>query len=388
MKICRIMPVALTFLLVHIPGARGRNVPVYREYTQPIAFYDETGQRTSLTGGAPDLLALQTLRDTQAQAGLMGKETLFDLMLTGGGSVFAVNPAVPLQAPVPADETHTWRKSDDSARNWLAGSLKLPSLGQTGTNAAESVLASGNQDSRWGWLADEVAERTGPQVLLPEQMQPEEELAARGMNAMTVADLFAAERGEAEVGNPTGVPPETPAAAGNDRDHLVRPGESSQASSLDQQGGGWLDPARLPGPASANRAADMSETRKIISEISAGVRPDFASLRDTLVNVPAGPAGTPNSGRVMPAKAPSLVFPESANLSRPVLSGSDSGRAGAPATVISSWRSGWLSSDKTVARESRWGILSDPVSAPVMPSLPAGGTRPSPSGGGYKPVWQ
>ena len=132
-------------------AAAGRDVPVYRECTVPIAFYDEQGERASFGAVAPDLAALRTVKDAQAQAALLGKEAVVELDFVRGGSAFGAAAPVPGKLiPFGAENEPRRSKSSKSDRNWLAKSLALPSLGQTETNAALAALSTDDDESGWG----------------------------------------------------------------------------------------------------------------------------------------------------------------------------------------------------------------------------------------------
>ena len=122
MKKCEVMRVALLGLLGCAASVPGREIPVHREYTRPIAFYGEQGERAALDEAAPDLAALQLVLDARAQEGLMGKETLLDLTFGSRGSVFAKQAPLAGSVSPGADggEAGTRRpKQDGSERYWL-----------------------------------------------------------------------------------------------------------------------------------------------------------------------------------------------------------------------------------------------------------------------------
>jgi len=177
MKKGDVMRAALVVLLGWAAGAPGRDVPVYREYTQPISFYDDSGERTVFGAGAPDLEAIQLVRDAKAQEGLMGKETVLDLNFGKGGSVFGASaPVAGKMAPqVGGGEERRRGSKNEPDRNWLAKSLLLPSLGQANSNAAAMAVSAAEGESGWGWLADDLSGQPGEAVedwLEPEESDP------------------------------------------------------------------------------------------------------------------------------------------------------------------------------------------------------------------------
>ena len=104
------MRMALAFLLGCAVRAPGRAVPVYREYSVPIAFYDERGEQAPLAAVAPDLAAFRSLRDGRSQEALLGKETLLPMSFQRGSSVFGT-PA-PLPGFGTATGTRLWTRWD------------------------------------------------------------------------------------------------------------------------------------------------------------------------------------------------------------------------------------------------------------------------------------
>ncbi|NLG36149.1 MAG: hypothetical protein GX548_12430 [Lentisphaerae bacterium] len=161
-------------------GASGRSLPVYREYTRPIVFYDDMGRRTEFDGIAPDVAARQMLRDAPAQESLLGKETILEMTMQSGGMAFGAKSS-PAPMPVPSGEGERRREGEDTGRNWLLHSLTLPSLGQASSNVAQSAIRQEGESS-WGWLADEISGKGETDVrgwLDGEDEQMELETAAR-----------------------------------------------------------------------------------------------------------------------------------------------------------------------------------------------------------------
>lgn len=370
---------ALAVLLGWAAGAPGRDVPVYREYTQPISFYDDSGAQAVFGAGAPDLVAIQLVRDAKAQEGLMGKETVLDLNFGKGGSVFGASaPSAGKMAPqMGGGEERRRGSKDESDRNWLAKSLLLPSLGQANSNAAAMAISADEGESGWGWLADglsgEPSAGDGP---VEDWLEPEE-------------------------ANPLALPEDgrTDPTSGDDRAGKETdrnsadgafPAADAQGRELSDPGADRAAPAAMQSHRAAPAMAEMSQTRQMIAEFSAGSKPDFSALRDSLVGVSASPqadappaaAGLPdfNFRGASPSAWGSLGGRSSAEL----------GAGGAVAPAASSWQGGWKSQTAPGAAGgslSRFEFHADPVPAPVAPATLPGSSRPGTSSGGYKPAW-
>ena len=157
------MRAALAGLLGCVLGAPGREIPVYREYTQPISFYGEDGEREEFHAAGLDQSMLRSLKDAQAREGMMGRETLLEMTMVSGDPVFGKSAApAGMGMPIASGAGEGGRrKKDGDGQNWLAKSLVLPSLGQTPTNAAMTAMSAGGKESSWGWLAGEVAAQGG-----------------------------------------------------------------------------------------------------------------------------------------------------------------------------------------------------------------------------------
>ena len=133
-----VMGLALACLFGCAASAAGRDVPVYREYTVPISFSDGTPEASVPDAGAPDIAVFRSLQDAQARETLLGKETLMDLALTGGSSVFGQPAALPGKMTQPAGDDGGRRKKGDSGQNWLVKSLNLPKMKKNQFIAAAS----------------------------------------------------------------------------------------------------------------------------------------------------------------------------------------------------------------------------------------------------------
>ena len=389
-----VMRVALVCLLGCAAGAPGRDVPVYREYTRPILFYDETGAQTGSEGDAPDLRALRALRDSQAREIMLGTATLPGLAFGSGGAVFGKSaPLSGKMSSATGDGGDVRRRKDESGRNWLAKSLALPSLGQTSSNAALTAMSASEGESRWGWLADEVADRAE----VSEEALPESEefnpLAAQ--EAALSGGIPAAGTGRKDS-----VPaPDEDKAAADSFPARVDPGqkpsdraaERTAASIRDLAGGAGVASATMQSYRAPAAVAEMTQTRQMLSEFSAVSRPDFASLRQSL-----GPPSAVAAADAEPASAARAALDFSSlpggapggrsGWNNPFSSGSGLPAGGDP-PGISSWQGGWSAQSAGGGSLSRFGVSADPVPAAVSPASACGAPRPGTSSGGSKPGW-
>ena len=388
------MRALLAGLLGSAAGASGRDIPAYREYSQPISFYDDNGERTDFASVAPDVAALRSVRDVQAQEALMGKETLLDMTFGKGESVFAKTGPLPGKLTPPAsgrDETRSG--SNSSGQNWLSKSLSLPSLGQASTNAAAAAISAGTTESSWGWLADEVVGAPGLPEELPEELSPEETYdPARAQNKeVPGSEDLRGPAGLAAKANPANAEPGSPGAAA-DREAGVQAQTPTDrgmarngASDRNVSGGNELASAtRRNSPA----MAEMSQTRQMIAEFSAGARPDFASWREALATPSAEMPGKAVSAPSGPSSAVTLSGQSGsggwgAMDNRPIIS-SGAGSYASPGS--SAWQGSWRAQSASESRLSPFEVAPTPIEAVVPAATPAA-TRSNPFGGGYKPAW-
>jgi hypothetical protein len=393
-----VMQAVLAGLLGCAARAPGRDIPVYREYSQPIFFYDEQGERTEFAALAPDLAARRAVRDSQAQEAMMGKETLLDLTFGNNESVFGRSASPPaMLAPRAGGGEDGRRRKDASGQNWLAKSLSLPSLGQTSTNAAASAMSAGAKESSWGWLADEVAGQTKDDAILPE-----DRLSAEGYDpasapsssssqkddpygkdrAVVLADKKKAESGTSSSGA-------FPERVENGQKPSDRSTERGEASVRNLAGGDGMASKTMQSYRAAPAMAEMSQTRQMLAEFSAGSRPDFAALRASLLSGPAdssGSAGASPSGQ--PSQS-SVSSPEGASLwgSMGSRSAIVSGSMGSSSPGAASWQGNWSAQNAGGGLISRFETAPNPVQEPLIPATKEDTPRPGPSGGGYKPAW-
>ena len=350
-----VMRLALAGWLAAAAVAAARGLPVYREYTVPISFAAEpAAEFAAAEVGAPDLAARRELRDAPSREALLGKEMLLDLSLRAAPARGDAAP-VPgkLSPPVAAERRRGSKDKDD--RNWLAGSLTLPTLGQTASNAAASVIAPDAKESARGWLADEVAKASG----LPETPQEQWRQELQGPDPYARDAASAAGDGRSGMSDPA-LPSESAVKRNLQARTAVAAPDSGRAAVS------WPARTDLGGSGlpreSASADGGMNQTRQLIAEYGGGARPDFAALRNALVQgkpiasggdysaVSAGGFGTATFG-------------------------------GTPSSPSSSWQGGWRGAGTGAALTPR----TEPLPAPVVPASAA--PRPAAASGGYKPAW-
>ena len=269
-------------------GAAG-GLPVHRDLVVPIAYYDEEGRRSDFAG-APDLAARQGMMDAKAREGLLGKETLVDLTFQHGGGVFGSQRGAGAGGGYVADDSGGQaRGKGESDKNWLVQSLKLPGLGQATSNAAMGAMAAPEAKSGWGWLADEVATKTGEaEPALPGEIEDPAsgmDPAAPGRNpfqeGMAMRGAEQGAKGAAREG-----------AGGGDGRAAEAAARGAAGAPEPVRGMGWELPTRdgmLPAGAGMGRAGangeaaakvgDMPRTRQLLAEYSGGAGIDFGRGR-------------------------------------------------------------------------------------------------------------
>ena len=391
MTIHPVMRAVAAGLLGCAAGAAGQEIPVHREYTRPIVFTDDQGGTWMFAADAAGLDAQRALKNAQAQAALLGKETLFDITFgKSGAALLAPARAAPVSLPGPAERPR--REDGDADRNWLSQSLALPGLGQTSTNAAAAAISAGDDESDWGWLADAVSGR-GPDVnrgadeLLKEEDQDLSESAAA---LQDMAKTFSGRDGESTrpEREPVSAEPLTAAAFPDPANQT--PATTPEAAAW---GGGpaagraWggrreSEPATVQDGWSVPAAASMDQTRKVLDELSAGFRPDFAAMRNSLLGGGSAPAWGGNP--VQPAAATAgtgLAWPGGASSAR---LGPDMAPAGRNS---SAWQGGWTGQNAGMGLSGGFGGAAVPVTPPAVSSDRRGSPRPDISSGGTKPGW-
>ena len=377
MTIHPVMRAVAAGLLGCAAGAAGREIPVHREYTRPIVFTDDQGGTWMFAAEAAGLDAQRALKSAQAKEALLGRETLFDITFgKSGAALLAPARAAPVSLPGPAERS---RRDDGAAdRNWLSQSLTLPGLGQTSTNAAAAAISAGDEESDWGWLADAVSGRSPEMDGRADEMLADEnqDMSDSAAALQDMAKSFAGRDGEsarperepasaepltaAAFPDPANLVPEAPAAAWGGGPAAAREwGGRQEAASA-------AAPAAWSGPA----IAGMDQTRRVLDELSAGFRPDFTAMRDSLIGSGAAPAwgGSPAqpaaaaSGRLRPDTPPAGRNP-------------------------SAWQGGWTGQSPGLGFADGFGGGTMPVVPPAVPADRRGSPRPDISSGGTKPGW-
>lgn len=374
------MRAALAYLVGCAGSAPGREIPVYREYTVPIAFADGAGggQTATEAAAAPDLVVLRSIRDEQAREAMVGKETLLGLAFVGGSSVFGGQAPLPgkMSPPAGGDDTRQ-RRNKESGQNWLVKSLSLPSLGQATSNAATSALSVDEKPSGWGWLVDEVARSSDGGTDAQEEELPDAEESNPFLRDRAASSE---QEGQDDLLSGRSVPRED-AAGQDDRFSPNRNALSGQEPERsDQPQPGRADfSAPKDYRVSFDAAAGMSQTRSLIAEISGDSRIDFASLRESLVGVSADKSGLEEP---VPISRMELDLPS--RVGRSAGNGSDPAAfefTQSPRTEAA-WQGGWNTPGSSVLP-----LLGEPSSTVLPPPASAGTSRPDIPSGGYKPAW-
>ena len=390
-----VIRVALAGLLGCAAGAPGRDIPVYREYTQPISFYDEQGERTTFDALAPDQALWQSVRGRQAQEAMLGKETPLTFGFISAGAIYRQERALPgkLSVPVAARENRNGQRNS-SERNWLVKSLSLPSLGQSSSNVAAAAIA-GNEDNDngWGWLANDVAQSSGdsdPSAILPEDLlndAGEVNPLARQQNALAdQANPFRRAEAETAAGQPGDAETKADSTAGANGPRT----DSLSVDAVARETPTQAD-ARQPnqndfGAADSYRAVavpELPQTRQLIDQYKTEFRSDFTALRTSLTPPAPGAdegASLANSDRAVMDLTAGAAAPAGRSdwgWNTPASSGLGQPDAG---TV---WGGGWNI-------QGTGGGLWSQVKSPPEPVVPVSTPRASPpviSSGGYKPAW-
>ena len=381
-----------------VSNSPGREIPVYREYTQPVVFYDERGERMAFGDAAPDVVALQSMRDAKAQEILMGKETLMEMSFGTGKSIF--DEPAPLKAAGAAAASGgegARSKKNSSERNWLVKSLKLPNLGQESDNPAKTAMSSGVRDSSWGWLADEVAsqdvaDEVGPEDLLPEEdllPQTPQEMALAGVDP--VKESLRAGSKPKEESKEKSESPSFPDRTEGER--KTSDSESKRSVNMDRHMPEGIRevPGAMRTYRTSSSVAEMSQTRKMIDDMSAGSRSGIASLQDSIRNIrapdfPGRPEQKVASSVAAPVFSTRAMEGDGTGIGGRLPVGAGWSGAGTAGAALS-WQGGWNSRNSEGSLLSRKSSLPDSAPAVTMPSSSRATPLPGISSGGYKPGW-
>ena len=374
-------------------GAAGRDIPVYREYSRPIAFYDDQGELIG-NGKAPDVHARRALRDAPAQENLLGKETLLDIAFPAGS--FLRDSAAPkLSQPDPAAmEQNSYRRRnrrEGASRNWLAGSLSLPSLGQTSSNAAASALGMAEEESNWGWLAGDVAAREEERQMGAEAFNSQEDpdAAAEQMRLTERAKEDAPGQhleipGEAKV-NPGARARSDTEKKAEDPD-VRRPPSAALPGMGDGKSPGEVGMVRAPADSGAG---DMSQTRRLLAEISSQVRPPaYTTMQGSPEGLPAfseskSPAAPPQAAFRGSYSRPDTTF--SPGIGSPTLS-AGSGFAGVKPRG-GSWHGEWQAQPASDSLSSYISTHSGSTAVKFPAPTVRGNLKPTFTSGAPRPGW-
>ena len=259
-------------------------------------------------------------------------------------------------------------------------------------------MSSGAGDSNWGWLADEVASQdstgdAGTENGLPgDDLLPltPQEMALAGMDP--VKESLRANSKPKEESKEKGEPSSFPDRA--EAGPKTPDWDNERSANTDP-----YVPAGIREPSAAMKSyrtsspvAEMSQTRKMIDEMSAGSRAGIASLQDSIRDLRATDfLGRPEQKAALAGAAP--VSPSRSVEggdwkvagSRPAVGGVWSG-AGAAGSA-SSWQGGWNSQAGEKSSWSKLGTLPDPAPAVAAPVSSRATPLPGISSGGYKPGW-
>lgn len=375
--------VLLSLSSLGVTACRAREIPVYREYTRAIRFDGPPNAARTGAAAGPDRLALQSLKNSKAQEPYLGRETVLDMGIESGDSVFNVKesrPFLPAQGPGVGGETRR-RKSSSSGKNWLAQSIRLPSLGQASTNAAASTLLEGGGDSSWGWLADEVTGHAEEKVPLPEEMLTEEDFNPVLTEEPALADIG---RAKSPIASADRARPDAAGSAGGGP-AADFPGQKPSEQTAGREAEsfrGWTGGDSLAGKgySAPSAVSELKQTRAMLSEWSVDSLPDFSAAvsgggRDLQTGAGSSAEGgwsrRPDAGARGWGRAPSFAS-------------SPPGRS--PASDTPSWKGSWDSRQPDAGLPSRFGVPSDPT--PSVPAFSREPVRPKESSGGYKPAWQ
>lgn len=262
--------------------APGGEIPVYRAYTRPIQLYGDWGEYAEEEGDAPDRTALKLLRDTQAQADLMGRETLFDLRPiqdSAGLAWKSEGESRPMPMPLPArPEGGRRAREREAERDWLVQGLTMKGPEGGGSNKLIMAASGDSGESGWGWLADELStiNRELTEASRDEELELEEE--SLFIEAVQAA---ASGKGEsAEAGGTTMVKGPVLAAQAGASEREVKP-EPSQEVVMPRLREEALPPEHL---AAWERQTpvlpEQLASREIRSELEAAIKPNMTGWKE------------------------------------------------------------------------------------------------------------
>ncbi len=381
-------------------AAAAREIPVHRDYTKPITFFDDSGQAARLADVAPDLAAQQLLRDVQAQEQLLGREPVLAVAFSEAGLISRGSDHVPGKFTPPADAQErraSQRKS--SERNWLAGSLSLQNLGQGSSNVAVEVFSRDSDSSGWGWLANDVSrvssqhESDAAAKLTEDMIRTEESMAAASPSAAMMsgsttpfwrddpgaatkapsADVAAGDAARSAAERPVNLPATPDLAA---RPDLIAASDAARGAfgTMSGESRGFSPTAATP---------DLGQTRQLLDSFKTDARPDFTALRESLTR---GSAPAPAAQSMAPAEPISIKWGGAGDRAAPDRAGVGWGAnrsfGGSGGLEKPKWGGDW---GRSTSSGSPWGQHTEP--SVVQPATYQGLTKPKPASGGMKPGW-
>lgn len=379
-------------------AAQARDIPVHREYTKPITFYDEAGLVARFADVAPDLAAQQSLRDAQAQELLLGREPVLAVAFSEAGLISRRPDHIPgkLSPPTDTQERRTGQRKQ-AERNWLAGSLSLNNLGQNSSNVATEVFTRDSDSAGWGWLANNVA-RAGSQQeadaaakLTADILRAEESAAVAGPSATMLPGaanpFWRDDSAAANTPSPDAATSDAARGAAPRPGNLPTPDMAARPELLAKPDAARGTSSTLAGEprgfAPATAMPDMGQTRQLLDSFKTESRPDFAALRESLTrgSPPAAPAQA-----MAPADPISIKWGEAAGRPAPDRGGWSWGQTGTPGAPGGlekpKWGGDW---GRPTTGANSW--LQHTEQPAVQPVTYPGMTKQKPSSGGLKPGW-
>ena len=379
-------------------AAQARDIPVHREYTKPITFYDESGQVARFADVAPDLAAQQSLRDAQAQELLLGREPVLAVAFSEAGLISRRPDHIPGKlSPQTDPQERRVSQRKQAERNWLAGSLSLKNLGQSNSNVATEVFSRDSDSSGWGWLANDVA-RAGSQQdadstakLTEEIMRAEESATAANPSAAMLTGaanpFWREDPALAKVAGPDATGSDAARGTTLQPGNLPTPDVAARPDLMPKTDAVRTAPSALAGDsrgyAPAAAAPDLGQTRQLLDSFKTESRPDFTALRESLTRgtPPAAPAQA-----MAPTEPISIKWGGAADRPAPDRGGWSWGQTGTPGASGGlekpKWGGDW---GRPTTGANSW--LQHTEQPAVQPVTYPGMTKPKPSSGGLKPGW-
>ena len=268
----------------------------------------------------------------------------------------------------------------------------MPNLGQSSGNAAISAMSSGTKESSWGWLADEVASQANAPEALLENLSPEEEFNPAAVQEKALAGGAtpsepgrASSRTEKEAAEPENAA-SFPARTDVGQKPSDRAAERTVASALDLSGGTREASATMQSYRSSGPVAEMSQTRQMIADLSAGARNDLSSLPASIRD--GGSIDSGSGSERLPASRSLMDFSPRAGEGGGAWRGGDgrsaigSGLAKGGAQGPALWQGGWSAQNAGGSGLSRFDAPATPAPPAMSPASLRGNPRPGASSAG------